>query len=416
MVKQKLPLSKHAGRAFGLWVVMVAGMNLGLAQSLTWLGTLGGNMSYASGVSADGCTVVGMSENTWGRTLAFRWTVATGMQDLGTLGGMSSIAKDVSADGSVVIGIADAGIWSTFNRAFRWTQSEGMVDLGSLGGVSYQSSGFSVSADGTVIVGRSQDSRGVWRGFRWENWVMHPLGDGGSSAASVSINGNVVVGDAPNADGHSYAFRWTQSEGMQNLGTLPGGGSSSATDVSADGNTVVGVAFDANIRQRPVRWWYDGIGWQIQDLGTLGGNNGWAMGVTADGNVVVGSAQHIDSRSRAFRWRQGEGLEDLNVTYAGLLTGGSGLGTASAISPDGRYIVGSGYNAATGRSEGFLLDTWRSEDTNGDGCIDDADLLNLLFAFGTPGSGLTRHEDVNKDGIVDDADLLIVLFSFGSGC
>jgi hypothetical protein len=53
-------------------------------------------------------------------------------------------------------------------------------------------------------------------------------------------------------------------------------------------------------------------------------------------------------------------------------------------------------------------------DVNGDGCVDDADLLMVLFAFGQTGSGLS--EDVNNDGIVDDADLLIVLFNFGSGC
>jgi hypothetical protein len=51
---------------------------------------------------------------------------------------------------------------------------------------------------------------------------------------------------------------------------------------------------------------------------------------------------------------------------------------------------------------------------NGDGCVDDADLLMVLFAFGQTGSGLS--EDVNGDGVVDDADLLIVLFNFGSGC
>ncbi len=78
--------------------------------------------------------------------------------------------------------------------------------------------------------------------------------------------------------------------------------------------------------------------------------------------------------------------------------------------------MGWGYNATTGRLEAYLLDTWRTGDTNGDGCIDDADLLNVLFAFGTPGTGLTRHEDVNRDGTVDDADLLIVLFNFGGGC
>jgi hypothetical protein len=36
------------------------------------------------------------------------------------------------------------------------------------------------------------------------------------------------------------------------------------------------------------------------------------------------------------------------------------------------------------------------------------------FAFGRTGAGLP--EDINCDQVVDDADLLIVLFSFGSGC
>lgn len=51
-------------------------------------------------------------------------------------------------------------------------------------------------------------------------------------------------------------------------------------------------------------------------------------------------------------------------------------------------------------------------DVNGDGCIDDADLLIVLFAFG----GGDPIADVNGDGTVDDADLLIVLFNFGDGC
>jgi hypothetical protein len=53
-------------------------------------------------------------------------------------------------------------------------------------------------------------------------------------------------------------------------------------------------------------------------------------------------------------------------------------------------------------------------DVDGNGCVDDADLLLVLFAFGQSGSGL--QEDVNGDGVVDDADLLIVLFNFGQGC
>jgi len=54
-------------------------------------------------------------------------------------------------------------------------------------------------------------------------------------------------------------------------------------------------------------------------------------------------------------------------------------------------------------------------DVDANGCIDDADLLAVLFAFGNTGSNLGRV-DVNCDNVVDDADLLQVLFNFGSGC
>ncbi len=57
---------------------------------------------------------------------------------------------------------------------------------------------------------------------------------------------------------------------------------------------------------------------------------------------------------------------------------------ARGVSANGNVIVsvGAGKNGATGRIEAFLLDTWRSGDTNGDGCVDDADLLTVLFNFG----------------------------------
>jgi hypothetical protein len=51
-------------------------------------------------------------------------------------------------------------------------------------------------------------------------------------------------------------------------------------------------------------------------------------------------------------------------------------------------------------------------DVNGDDCIDDADLLTVLFNFG----GSDPNADLSGDGTVDDADLLIVLFNFGAGC
>jgi DNA polymerase IIIc chi subunit len=49
---------------------------------------------------------------------------------------------------------------------------------------------------------------------------------------------------------------------------------------------------------------------------------------------------------------------------------------------------------------------------NGDNIVDDADLLQVLFNFGSDDAAT----DTNGDGIVDDADLLTVLFNFGASC
>ena len=167
------------------------------------------------------------------------------------------------------------------------------------------------------------------------------------------------------------------------LGTL-GGNESWAYGVSANG-VVVGVATNAAWQYRAFRW-ENGV---MQDLGTLGGSWSEAWGVSADGSVVVGYAYNAAGYQRAFRWTASVGyMESLYATYAHLLTNGSVLEVARAISPNGRYIVGWGYNAATNRTEAFLLDT---------------------------GTGRPRcNGDVNGDGIVDDADLLIVLFNFGN--
>jgi probable HAF family extracellular repeat protein len=173
-------------------------------------------------------------------------------------------------------------------------------------------------------------------------------------AFGVSADGSVVVGRAANAAGQYRAFRWTEAGGMQDLGTLPGGCCSSAYGVSADGSVVVGWARNAAGQYRAFRWTEAG---GMQDLGTLGGSESAAYGVSADGSVVVGEAENAAGQRRAFRWTAAGGMEDLNTTYAHLLTNGSELRIAYAVSPDGRYIVGSGYNAATERFEAFLLDT-----------------------------------------------------------
>jgi probable HAF family extracellular repeat protein len=183
------------------------------------------------------------------------------------------------------------------------------------------------------------------------------LGGGESEAYGVSADGSVVVGRAANAAGYQRAFRWRAAGGMQDLGTL-GGDESVAYGVSADGSVVVGWAENAAGQRRAFRWTAAG---GMRSLGSLPGcDQSWAFGVSADGSVVVGWAYNAAGLPRAFRWTASGGMEDLNTTYANLLTNGSVLYSANAISPDGRYIVGKGYNAATGRIEAFLLDTRRT--------------------------------------------------------
>jgi probable HAF family extracellular repeat protein len=239
-----------------------------------------------------------------------------------------------------------------------WSQS--LTWLGVLPGGIY-SKAYGVSADGRVVVGGTyyyDDSEGGYyeRAFRWTAsdgmQALGTLGGNRSEAYGVSADGSVVVGVARNAAGQRRAFRWTASDGMQALGTL-GGDYSEARGVSADGRVVVGWAYNAAGQTRAFRW-QNGV---MQNLGTLPGG-GWsgALGVSADGSVVVGWCS-TPRGERAFRWTASDGMEDLNTTYASLLTNGSVLSVAWAISPDGRYIVGVGYNAATDRTEAFLLDT-----------------------------------------------------------
>jgi len=168
----------------------------------------------------------------------------------------------------------------------------------------------------------------------------------------LSTDGSVVVGGA--WDGaHERAFRWTETDGMQNLGTL-GGAWSTAYGVSANGDVVVGWSHDASGRVRAFRW-TPTTG--MENLDTLNSSMSEAWGVSSDGSIVVGWMRDEQGQERAFRWTAQRGMEDLNLVYARLLTDYSVLEYARAISADGRYIVGYGWNATTLRTEAFLLDT-----------------------------------------------------------
>ncbi len=169
-----------------------------------------------------------------------------------------------------------------------------------------------------------------------------------------------MVGYSSSSQG-TEAFRWnpSQNPAMQGMGDLFGGGFSSlALGVAADGNTVVGrsnssqgtEAFRWNPSQNP----------PMQGLGDLSGGtfSSQALGVSADGNTVVGRGRGSQG-DEAFIWDSTSGnmlrLRDVLINDHGLsqLAGWS-LTEATAISDDGRVIVGYGRNP-----QGFT-EAWRA--------------------------------------------------------
>jgi len=291
-------------------------------------------------------------------------------------GSFSSGAFGVSADGSVVVGRSNG---ANGGEAFRWTNTDGMVGLGDLPGGRFSSGALGVSADGSVVVGSG--SAPIRReAFRWtEADGMVGLGDLPglgffSEARDVSADSSAVVGSSLGNDGIE-AFRWTEVDGMVGLGDLPGGRfDSDAWGVSADGSVVVGFSESASGREA-FRWTEaDGM----VGLGDLPGGRFFSIArdVSADGSVVVGRSDTSNS-TVAFRWTEADGMVRLSD-----LPGSDAWG----VSADGSIVVGSR------RSEAFR---W----TESDGMRNLSNILTDDFGLDLSGWRLHTAADISADGL-----------------
>ena len=88
----------------------------------------GYTQSYATAVSSDGSTIVGVQNGTEGGGDGFVWTVGTGAVSLGVT--TNAIVEGVSPDGSIVVG-------STASGAFRWTAGTGFTYIAPAGSYAY---------------------------------------------------------------------------------------------------------------------------------------------------------------------------------------------------------------------------------------------------------------------------------------
>lgn len=307
-------------------------------------------------------------------------------------GSFGSASYSLSADGSVVVGNAAS---SSGTEAFRWTNAAGMVGLGDLPGGFFHSEAYGVSADGAVVVGIGRPESGV-EAVRWTNaGGLVGLGDfagGGtfSYAHGVSADGSVVVGSGTTTTA-TEAFRWTGAGGMVGLGDLPGGAVHSvAYGTSADGSVVAGTGA-STAGQEAFRWTTAGmVG--IGDLpgGTFGSV---ALGVSGNGSAVIGYAKSANG-NEAFRWTAGDGMVGL-----GDLPGGLFESAARGASFDGEMVVGRATvgttDSAWHQSRAFIWDA-------ANGMRDLQTVLETEHGLGTQLAGWSLHEamGVSADGSV----------------
>lgn len=215
------------------------------------LGDLAGGFftSHATAVSSDGSVIVGTGYDGSGPGFdgdvpnrAFVWTAANGIVPLDVVtAGSSSEASGVSADGQTIVGqsVSTAVVWGT----------GGVVSLPDFApsGIS-SSDARAISADGSHVIGSSYD--GQFRSVRWNlaTPTASPTLIAGprSRAFAVSADGLTAVGESGSGS-NSNASAWPTGLGAPAADALFGVGTtvnrSHALAVNADGTVAVGQAY-----------------------------------------------------------------------------------------------------------------------------------------------------------------------------
>lgn len=257
-------------------------------------------------------------------------------QGLGALPGGDTFSMPVaiSADGSVIVGRSPP------TGSFRWTRAEGlkMITIGSDDATVIATD---VSADGTASIGGVIIPRVGGAVFRYPDGaaVEYPMGEPGTPFHF----GGVLAAEEHGAlalqyysDAGREAARWTPENGYEVIGDFGGGVFESTPEgISDDGQVIVGIGNDA-VGPMGFRWTAEEGRVALTDSAS-GYSARLVNGISADGKVIVGNA-HMERETSVpvpMRWTEELGIVPLTVK--GSPPAG---GAAWGVSGDGSRIVG----------------------------------------------------------------------------
>jgi len=329
---------------------------------------------YVTSMSADGTAATGQLTGSY---QTFHWTWQGGMQALGrgTQRKLKTSAGTpaISADGKVVAAtIIDAG--QDHGTQGRWTAETGWQQLmpprPADGAIvdRYDGSVFGMSRDGQTITGlywRNTGVGGLAHGSRWtEGGQVVDMGSSGNSSRIDDANGDgsVLVGwDEHPQYGNRRAAVWVH--GVKTV-LEDSDWPSEAGAVNADGTIIVGQAVDpATQINGAAMWTWNGSQWVKKSLGVLAGTQpggmAYATALSDDGKTVVGTARRFFSPSnRGFIWTEDSGMVEAGKYFKdrGYNVGKKlEIQSVSTISADGQVMGISGIEVATGATRSIAV-------------------------------------------------------------
>jgi probable HAF family extracellular repeat protein len=190
-----------------------------------------------------------------------------------------------------------------------------ITDIGTLPG-STRSWWPHISGDGKVVYGTSGNPERI---FRYKNGIISDMGSLGgiyTEIHGISYDGSIAVGMAFDSSGDTKGFKIVNGVMTATEDYVYGGG------ISNDGLVVAGSR-TSGLYQQAIKV-ENGV---VTDIGNFGGNNSYASAVSGDGKVIVGIGN-----GGAFKYSNG------SIINLGTL--GGTWSEANGVSYDGAIIVG----------------------------------------------------------------------------